>query len=63
VKLGVALIFSTFLVACSSSNTQYATSLETCILRARADVDAGTYEARLAEYNKCADAIDAGVGK
>lgn len=59
-KLGVAGIVVMGLLACSSSNRQYAIDLQGCILSAR---DAGDRDARMAAYTACADALDKDGGK
>ena len=55
VGIGVGLVF--LAGACSSSNVQYASSLQRCIIEARQS-DAGDAPARLALYNACADSLD-----
>ena len=57
------LAFAFFLGACLGCGAvTYEAALQRCIVAARTDVDATTYELRLAEYTACADALDAGLG-
>lgn len=66
-KLGIAAGFglvwavgSMGAVGCAQQS--YAGALQRCIIQARYDVDAGSYDARLAEYRKCADDVDRDAG-
>jgi len=66
-KLGVATILAVIAVfeidallsACATEKPvlRYGEDLQGCIVRAKTDPDAATYQARLDEYNRCADAL------
>jgi hypothetical protein len=57
---GLVLAGSVGLGGCAQQS--YAAALQRCIIQARYDVDAGTYDARLEEYRKCADDVDRDAG-
>jgi hypothetical protein len=63
-KLGIAagfgLVWAVGSLGCAQQG--YAGALQRCIIQARYDIDAGSYDARLEEYRKCADDVDRDAG-